>query len=454
MKKTFPFILLLSLTASVYSQITITKNDMPVAGDTARYSTSATRLNFDTTGAGILWDYSTLVANGQGVDSFRAAFTISPIYNLFFGLQSFGQKALQNLNFGVVSLTNIYYFYKTSTTKFEINGIGAQANGVPLPSNYTTTDKIYQFPLTYGRVDTSDFDVTITVPSFATIRQMGKRYNTVDGWGTIITPFDSFASIRLISKVEEIDSITVTAFGNITFATPRNTTTYKWLANGEHIPVFEVSGNTPQTGAFIPTTEKYRDSIRFIPPQFTERADFTASRLQCTTADTVTITARNRPNPMGCIYSYTITPATHAYVSGTTSTSASPKVNFTAPGLYTVSQHVEAPAGGSVPAIGDTTKVDYIEVTLYNGIEDIMAQTLKLYPNPADDHISCLWQGTAGDAITIQLIDIKGATVYTGTTAGGTVSTISTGSLPTGEYLLAGSSATGSMALRKVMIQH
>jgi hypothetical protein len=451
MKRIFAFVVLLSLTAPVMSQITITKNDMPVAGDTIRYSSSNTRLNFDTTGAGITWDYSALVASGQGVDSFRSAFSISPVYNLFFGLTAFGQKALNNLNFGTVSLTNIFYFYKTSTSKFEINGIGAQANGVPLPSNYSITDKLYQFPLSYGRADTSDFDVTISVPTLATIRQKGKRYNYVDGWGTVMTPYGSFPCIRLVSKVVEVDSITISAFG-ITFPQQRNTTTYKWLANGEHIPVLEVSGNTPQFGSFIPTTEKYRDTIRFVPPQFTERANFIADKTVCTAADTVTITTRNRPNPPGTTYLYTIQPATFNYVSGTSATSASPKVNFTAPGFYTVSQHVEAPAGGSVPAVGDTTKVDYIQVTQYNGIEDIMEQTLQLYPNPANDHLTCTWQSDMGQQVVLRMIDTKGAVVYNGTATGGSNTTINTAGLPAGEYLLIGAGAEGSIAMRKVLV--
>jgi len=172
MKKIYLLSVLVYISCASFAQITITKNDMPAARDTARYSTSATVLNFDTTGAGITWDYSSLVANGQGVDSFEPALAINPAYALYFGFTTDYGTAGTNLNLGLVTLTGTYNFYKTSNSDLEIKGIGSQYNGIPLASNYSTPDKVYQFPLTYGRIDTSYFDVTQSVPGTVTVTSL------------------------------------------------------------------------------------------------------------------------------------------------------------------------------------------------------------------------------------------------------------------------------------------
>ena len=454
MKKIYFAALLVYLSYASFGQITITKNDMPTALDTARYSTSNTRLNFDTTGAGVIWDYSALVANGQGVDSFESPLLINLAYGLYFGLTTNYGVSAPNINYLLGSLTNVYNFYKTSSADLQINGIGAELSGIPLPFNYTTPDKVYQFPLTYGRIDTSAYDVTISVPATVTIHEVGTRINTVDGWGTLITPYDTFQCIRLKSVTNEVDSVTITLLG-FTIGIPRTTTTYKWLANGVIIPALEVTGNSV-FGTFVPTSEKFRDGVRFIPPQFNLRINFTASLTTCTTADTVTITPRVRPgNITGTTYLYTISPSTFNFASGTDSTTTIPKVNFTAPGLYTVSMYVTAPAGGSVPATADTTKVNYILVGLPNGIEQISAaNVIQVYPNPANDHIACQLDGDENKQATIELLDMTGSILYTAMTRQKGTINIPTTNIPTGEYLIRATSNGGTSYVQKVTVMH
>ena len=465
MKNLYLLSALLYVSTASYGQITITRNDMPAARDSARYSTSATQLNFDTTGAGITWDYSSLVANGQGVDTFKTALTINPIYGLYYGLTTDYGLPNTNLNFGFVSLTNGYDFYKTSNSDLEIKAIGADYNGISLPNNYTTPDKVYQFPLTYGRIDTSHYDVSISVPGTATIHEVGTRINTVDGWGTLITPFDTFQCIRLKSVTNEVDSVTITLLG-FTIPAPRTTTTFKWLANGVIIPALEVGG-TYRGANFTATSEKFKDAIRFIPPQFNISINFTASQTVCTTADTVTITPRvraingGRPggggfgNVAGTTYLYTISPGTFNFTSGTNNTTATPKVNFTAPGLYTVSMHAESPAGGSVPATADTTKIDYISVSYPAGINSVAASNIiQVYPNPANDHIACQLNGDVSKEAKLELLDITGKVLYTNITSQKGEVNIPTAHLATGEYLFRVTPAGESSYVQKVSVVH
>jgi hypothetical protein len=455
MKKLLLLCFSLSMAMYVHAQISITRSDMPVSGDTIRYSTAstATALRFDTTGANMIWHYDSLTPNGQGVTNFKSALAINLAYAALFGLNDYGLKTADSLNLFILTLKNLYSFYKTSNSYLEINGQGVEYSGIPIPTSYTIPDKIYQFPLTFGRIDTSAYDINMSIPTFGGLRQTGTRINTVDGWGTIYTPFGSFSCIRLKSVTNEIDSIHVTSL-NLAFGIPISTTTYKWLANGIKIPVLEVAGNN-FGGAFTPTSIKYRDNPHFIPPQFSVVADFRANLTTCTTADTITITNRNRPNPPGTSYQYTITPGTYTYVAGTGATSAAPKVVFNSPGLYTVSLYVSSPAGGSVPATADTTKTDYISVSQYTGIADQrLADMMLIYPNPADDHINCVLNGSGSNQISIEMIDIKGSIVFSKNTVDKATITIPTTNIAAGEYLLKTTIAEGESYVRKVKVQH
>jgi hypothetical protein len=451
MKYIYALFLLLYFSYGSYGQITITKNDMPTYRDTARYSTTSTIMNFTNTGPNYTWDFSSLAITGQGIDTFKAALLINPFFALLFGLTDYGIASTNKINFTQLGLTSAFDFYKTSNSYLEINGIGATYNGIPLPTTYTIPDKVYQFPLTYGRTDISPYDININIPGVAGVHQIGTRTNTVDGWGTVITPFDTFQCLRIKSVLSEVDSVNIIAAG-LSIGIPLPTVTYKWLANGIKIPVLEVSG-FELFGSFVPTSEKYRDNYRIVPNRFNLEIDFTADKTVCTTADTVTITPSIRPRYVsGASYLYTITPNTFSFVSGS-NTSQARKVQFNASGLYTVTLHASAPAGGSLPATADTTKVDYILVNPSTGVAELEAYNIiQVYPNPANDHISCLLNGTENKQVTIELLDISGRVVYTMNTSQHGVINIATAQLPAGDYLLKATSWGGSGYTRKISI--
>ena len=69
----------------VNAQITITSADMSEAGDTLRYSTNFSPENFpyDTTGAGITWDFSNLTPQTQGLYEYKFGLFINPVYSGF-----------------------------------------------------------------------------------------------------------------------------------------------------------------------------------------------------------------------------------------------------------------------------------------------------------------------------------------------------------------------------------
>lgn len=454
MKKTLLLSFFVYLTYISFGQITITKNDMPKSGDTARYSTTTTLLNFTNTGANYRWDFSSLVINGQGIDTFKSVLLINPLLAFFFGFTDFGVPSTNKIPFTTLGLTSAYDFYKPSNSNLEINGIAVTYAGIPFPTTYTTPDKVYQFPLTYGRTDVSPYDVNIQIQGLGGIHQVGTRTNTVDGWGTVITPYDSFQCIRVKSVLTEVDSIDLTVVG-LTIGIPLPTVSYKWLANGVKIPVLEVDG-IEVAGVFIPSSEKFRDAWRVVPNNFTLSVNFMANKNIVTTDDTVIITPTVTPGGVaGTTYQYTVTPNTFNYISGTYSTSSTPQMKFNAPGLYTVTLYSTAPAGGTYPATATQTKPNYIYVTYPAGIQEVSGTNIiHVYPNPANDHISCLLNGDANSKATIELLDITGKMLYTVTTLQTGMVNIPTAHLPAGEYLIRAAAANEASYLQKITIVH
>ena len=247
------------------AQITITAADMPVNGDTLRYSLSlpTAGLNLSNTGAGISWDYSTLVPGVQVVDTYKTA-AAAGYAGGGIPATAFGYKVADSLPGAPIPVNDVYTFFSlkpaAASNRFVAEGFGAKVSGAfPVAGGYSSEDTLYNFPLTYNRVDNSSFKLTINALG-ATLKQQGTRTTFVDGWGTIKTPYFTtpIQVLRVRSEVNELDSIT---FAGNTVAIPRHYVEYKWLANVEHGPVLFVTTTMVGTTE-TPSSVRYRDSNR------------------------------------------------------------------------------------------------------------------------------------------------------------------------------------------------
>lgn len=253
---------------SVHAQITITASDMPVSGDTLRYSfvnPVGTTVNLGDSGASVTWDYSTMVPIRQAVDTYKTALSVNLAYALI-SLTAYGYKVSDSFpipsSILPVSINQLYTFFqkKTSPSRYSAIAFAAKIASIPTPFNYTTDDDWYFFPLNYLNSDSSNFSLTMGISGTASIKQTGYRKTRVDGWGTITTPYllTPTACLRVRSEIREIDSVD---FGIIPIAIPRNTVEYKWLANGEHYPLMWVTTNLAGSSETI-TTIRFRDNAR------------------------------------------------------------------------------------------------------------------------------------------------------------------------------------------------
>jgi PKD repeat protein len=131
-------------------------------------------------------------------------------------------------------------------------------------------------------------------------------------------------------------------------------------------------------------------------------ANFVADVTTGTTSTVVSLTDNSTNTPTA--WTWTFTPNTVAYQSGTTASSPNPIVKFTAAGTYTVKLKV-ANADGS----DSLTRSNYILIQNGTGIEDkLPANEMFFYPNPAKDKI-VFSQACAGASITVT--DVYGKTV-------------------------------------------
>ncbi len=252
------------------AQVSITAADMPVSGDTLRWSAvivspTASITTYSQTSNNYTWNYTSLTPLTQGVDAYKSAAAVNLAYAVTISPTAYGYKVADSLPIPnlPVSVQEVYTFYgkKTNPARFVAEGFGAKVSGIPVPAAYSNEDEIYFFPLAYGRIDSSDFKLDVNVSGLGRLVQKGKRVTQVDGEGTIQTPYTSapVACLRVRTEVVAIDSVVA---AGISIPMPRHTVEYKWLAKTEHYPLLWVTANVGPNGQETPNSVRYRDVAR------------------------------------------------------------------------------------------------------------------------------------------------------------------------------------------------
>jgi len=394
-------VLLLSIivltTNLVKAQVTITSASVPSSAENIIYSSSNDSIDVSVAGANQAWDFSKITPTSQ--DTYKYA-KPTGLYQLSF----FGDLSL-NLN--IAALKGAYSFFKTTSTEYYQAGMGITLPTVNIPTAipFNTPDVIYHFPVKYGNVDSSTYSGSATLIAGLTITIIGKRVNTVDGWGTVKTPYKTFNCLRIKSVVTETDSLVGTAIDNSRIE-------YKWLATNEQIPVMEaVVTNNPATGSTM--TLNYPDSFRnIVNPNAVHPGFYVADTNVYINQDTVKFIDTTK---RAFTYAWNITPSTFKYVGGTTDTSKNPKVVFNAVGLYTVGLTANGLTSGSL------TKKNYINAIHNSGIVQIYENHgLSIYPNPTSGDLFLHLSGNLNtDKAEISVTNIFGQTMLQKTVGAG-----------------------------------
>lgn len=340
-----------------FSQITINSSHMPVAGDTLRFSTAlldtAILLNYQNSGANLTWNFDSLRVISQTVQEFVSS-SQTP-YNA--GPNRIGLLFADTLRFGAAEIYDAFNFLNNTSSDFSIDYRGTTApNPIPFLPNlllegpYSDKDEVFQFPLNYLDRDSSTFNFTFNNPLLGIYYQSsGYRINDVDAWGTVTTPFGTFSTIRVVTDMVSLD--TISALGQ-NFAIPSHIREYQWISDQERIPVMKVNG-TVIAGAFIPTTVEFRDSFRIVEPLFPTIALFNADTTVVGVNETLEF---NNFSTGSTSFQWEFTPNTVNYVIGS-ATDRDISVSFQNPGDYSVRLIA---SGGTRSDTLD--RVDYITV--------------------------------------------------------------------------------------------
>lgn len=412
--KTKTKVLLLVIFAATkgFAQITITSSHMPSIGDTIRY-TNATGTGFDftETGAAHQWDFTGLGYSGQGIYKFQALISTPYSTLAFTGMPAgaIGYKVADSIGQGQTAVKNIYNFYEKKSTGWNAVGTGFTLSVIPFPAGgvYSDKDEIYKFPLNYNDYDSGTFQVTTPLGNqfvnLGSYKQKGYRVSTVEGYGTISTPYgNNISCLKVKSVIVETDSLKVPT-ASLNFGFQNNRVEYKWLSTSEKIPVLEVTG-TELGGFFTPTMVRYRDKFRSGPASpLAPKIKFSVNKTTgYATIDTFKFSNTTFPS-FGTAYSWSFTPSSGVrFVRGTSTTSATPSVVFDNAGTYSVKLQASNLAGSS-----DSTATNMMTITTPpSGLKAVKNIDYNIYPNPVSNVMHFSDPAMAGKVCRI--FDISG----------------------------------------------
>ena len=287
----------LPLLAQAQTSPVIDRTDMPAPTtgvDTLRLSVASPVLPaaappLSRRGANQTWNYAGLAPLTQRVQTFLPIATVTAT-SLFYAF-TFG--ALGGVNRATVAapqalplpaglpLTDTYQFFATSAATaavqdFRSVGFGGSLGGTAVPVTYANQaqqDIIYRFPLSFASpADSSNsfFATPAAVAPVGYLSQKRKRVNRPDAWGTLITPFGSFQTVRVVTRLVDHDSVALGGTPGQGLDVPL-TREYKWLAKGIHVPVLTITTRILAGRETINSVE-YRDSYHRIAPLATRDA--------------------------------------------------------------------------------------------------------------------------------------------------------------------------------------
>lgn len=265
-----------ALTAHAQSPITITRDDMPNTGDTLRVSQTVQLAgpSLNVRGANQTWNYAGLRPITQRVAQYQSV-TSTPITLLAtFGLPIGPNRAtiatrydLSGLSELGLPVSDVYGFFNESSSDFRQVGFG-----VPIPNTTPTLhlpipyrsqqlqDVVYRFPITYEKRDSSNSEFSVDLPGVAYLRDQQKRVNQADAWGTLITPFGTFQTLRVVSTLYARDSVSVSGSPGVVLERPVSKE-YKWLGKNQGVPLLQVTTQLVM-GQEIVSSVVYRDIYR------------------------------------------------------------------------------------------------------------------------------------------------------------------------------------------------
>ncbi len=284
---TLLFAVLVSAVAG--AQITYDSSDFATYDDTFDVNTASGFLgmNFSVGGANHNWNFSGM--SSASTDSFgymnpadagyKLAWCFTNGYffncnNQFNNSFKLAQPIMQNgISFQDYGVNNMIAHIDVNGSEMVNKMVGITANisgiDIPMTVDYQTPDVVYHFPIVYNDSYTTsgffDLDLTSLGLPFHYSGEV-QRENTVQGWGSLVTPGGSFPNVLQVKSVTtRTDTI---EFNGIAIPVPSTTVSYQWFDKNYGMPVLQADG-MELFNFFVPITVTYLEAPAL---QLTEQA--------------------------------------------------------------------------------------------------------------------------------------------------------------------------------------
>lgn len=272
----------MSLSGISFSQgITLTSSDFADGGDTVRTSMAMDNgYDFAATGPSYVWDFSSLTANSQNLRDFAPmseapffvqfmfGFSAPSTYQATYFIETSDLPIATITSILPITIENIYQYTKVAIDSITSVGYSMKvtSNGTTfdLPIKSDTIETRYALPMVFGDTHFSrGFSKIDFNPIYNAIwNQHRSRTTTVDGYGSLTTPYGTFDVLRVRHDITETDSIytELPLLGGtwIPLDLPK-VREYEWWTNGELMPLLKFTTNEVGGNEVVSSIE-YRDN--------------------------------------------------------------------------------------------------------------------------------------------------------------------------------------------------
>jgi hypothetical protein len=263
MKGTRIILILLAFTQLLNGQITYSSTDFINVGEQLVYSQAINTdlsVNYSEKGENIQWDFSKMTSLGFDTISyfdpndsgyrFYFCLTNAYIFNCqakFDELTNIAELGIDSFELGGFRAENVTRHFKLTEEEFSETMLGVTANlegiDVPVAIDFEQKDVVLHFPLTYGAIDSSEsvFELDLTTVGFPVgLKRLRKRITSVEGYGQLITPAETYDEVLKVKSM--IYNTDTTFLDSLTLPISSVEVEYKWFAKGEKGAVLQASG--------------------------------------------------------------------------------------------------------------------------------------------------------------------------------------------------------------------
>lgn len=241
------------VSASLFAQVEIISSNLPDADDVLiqENATLLSDIDLEIAGPDAIWnfDFDVLQPLNQETTTNCLDVSSTPITYQFLFNNPFDPDHNSDFAIGVdefsvgatFTVEDAYFYYQNRSDRYAITGMGATLSGIPLGAQADPVDVIYELPLNYEDVSSSDSEILFEVPETFTYRLQQSRSNVVDGWGTINIWGQTFDVLRVRTEIQANDSVYINFISN-GFAIDRPLAVeYKWLSPLYKVPVLQIN---------------------------------------------------------------------------------------------------------------------------------------------------------------------------------------------------------------------